>query len=285
MTAQRIDGKAVATQVTEAVRLAVAERLSAGKRAPAIAFILVGDDPASASYVRGKKRACEQTGVRALSVELPADIAEDALLAVIDRLNADAAVDGILLQLPLPAHLPPQPLLERIDPAKDVDGLHPYNVGRLACRMPLSRPCTPRGVMTLLAAYGIDPTGRKAVVVGASNLVGRPQALELMLARATVTVCHRATLDLADEVARADILVVAAGEPNLIKGAWIKPGATVIDVGINRLADGSLCGDVEFEAASQRAAFITPVPGGVGPMTIASLMQNILEAAERRDPA
>ncbi|MBV8047115.1 MAG: bifunctional methylenetetrahydrofolate dehydrogenase/methenyltetrahydrofolate cyclohydrolase, partial [Paludibacterium sp.] len=234
---------------------------------------------------RGKKRACEQTGVVAFGHELPADTPPQALLDLIDRLNADDAVDGILLQLPLPAHLAPQPFLERIDPAKDVDGLHPYNIGRLALKMPLARPCTPRGVMTLLSAYGIDPAGKKAVVVGASNLVGRPQALELMLARATVTVCHRATADLAAEVAGADILVVAAGVPGLIRGGWIKPGAVVIDVGINRLADGTLCGDVDFAAASARAAFITPVPGGVGPMTIASLMQNILEAAERRDPS
>lgn len=202
---------------------------------------------------------------------------------MVDRLNADSEVDGILVQLPLPKHLDSQAILERISPDKDVDGFHPYNVGRLAVKMPLMRPCTPKGVMTLLEAYGIDPKGKKAVVVGASNIVGRPQALELLLARATVTVCHSATENLADEVAAADILVVGVGIPNFVKGGWIKPGAVVIDVGINRLDDGSLCGDVEFETAKERAAMITPVPGGVGPMTIATLMENTLHAASLHD--
>ncbi|HGM0516211.1 TPA: bifunctional methylenetetrahydrofolate dehydrogenase/methenyltetrahydrofolate cyclohydrolase FolD, partial [Neisseria gonorrhoeae] len=227
--------------------------------------------------------ACQKCGIKSLSYELPESTSQEELLALVDRLNADSEVDGILVQLPLPKHLDSQAILERISPDKDVDGFHPYNVGRLAVKMPLMRPCTPKGVMTLLEAYGIDPKGKKAVVVGASNIVGRPQALELLLARATVTVCHSATENLADEVAAADILVVGVGIPNFVKGGWIKPGAVVIDVGINRLDDGSLCGDVEFETAKERAAMITPVPGGVGPMTIATLMENTLHAASLHD--
>ncbi|BEV71771.1 MULTISPECIES: bifunctional methylenetetrahydrofolate dehydrogenase/methenyltetrahydrofolate cyclohydrolase FolD [unclassified Paludibacterium] len=284
MAAQRIDGKAVAEQLIDQVRQGVEARRSAGKRVPGIAFVLVGDDPASASYVRGKKRACERTGIQSFGHDLPATVSQSELLALMDQLNADEQVDGILVQLPLPGHLDAETVLERIDPAKDVDGFHPYNIGRLAMKMPVLRPCTPRGVMTLLAHYRIEPAGKHAVVVGASNIVGRPMALELLLARATVTVCHSATTDLAAEVARADILVVAAGQPGLIRGEWVKPGAVVMDVGINYREDGSLCGDVDFVAASERAAFITPVPGGVGPMTIASLMQNTLDAASRRDP-
>ena len=194
-------------------------------------------------------------------------------------MNADAEVDGILVQLPLPKQIDPQAVIERIDPKKDVDGFHPYNMGRLAIKMPLLRPCTPRGVMTLLEEYGIDPKGKKAVIVGASNIVGRPQALEMLLARATVTVCHSATADLAAEVVAADIVVAAVGIPNFVKGEWIKPGAVVIDVGINRLDSGKLCGDVEFATAAERAGFITPVPGGVGPMTVATLLQNTLDSA------
>ncbi|KIA81667.1 bifunctional methylenetetrahydrofolate dehydrogenase/methenyltetrahydrofolate cyclohydrolase FolD [Chromobacterium amazonense] len=279
MSAQLIDGKAVAERLVEKVRVGVETRLAQGKRAPALAVVLVGDDPASAVYVGGKKRACEKAGVRSVSYELPAETSQQQLLEIIDELNADDGVDGILVQLPLPKQIDPQTVIERIDPKKDVDGFHPYNVGRLAIKMPLMRPCTPRGVMTLLEEYGIDPKGKKAVIVGASNIVGRPQALEMLMARATVTVCHSATQNLAAEVAAADILVVGVGIPNFVKGEWVKPGAVVIDVGINRLDSGKLCGDVEFDAARERAGFITPVPGGVGPMTIATLLQNTLDSA------
>ncbi|AOZ52559.1 bifunctional methylenetetrahydrofolate dehydrogenase/methenyltetrahydrofolate cyclohydrolase FolD [Chromobacterium vaccinii] len=279
MSAQLIDGKAVAEKLLEKVRAGVEERLGQGKRAPALAVILVGDNPASAVYVGSKKKACEKAGIRSLAYDLPASTSQKELLEIIDGLNADAGVDGILVQLPLPAQIDPQAVIERIDPKKDVDGFHPYNVGRLAIKMPLLRPCTPRGVMTLLEEYGIDPKGKKAVIVGASNIVGRPQALEMLLARATVTVCHSATQNLAEEVAGADILVAGVGIPNFVKGEWIKPGAVVIDVGINRLDTGKLCGDVEFDVARERAGFITPVPGGVGPMTVATLLQNTLDSA------
>jgi len=279
MSAQIIDGKAVAAALIEEVRAGVDARLAAGKRAPALAVILIGDDPASAVYVRNKKKSCEKAGIRSLAWDLPASTTQEELLAIVDQLNADNEVDGILVQLPLPGHIDPQAVIERIAPHKDVDGFHPYNMGRLAIKMPLLRPCTPRGVMTLLEKYGIDPKGKKAVIVGASNIVGRPQALEMLLARATVTVCHSATENLAAEVAAADIVVAAVGKPGFIKGEWVKPGAVVIDVGINRLSDGTLAGDVEFAQASERAAFITPVPGGVGPMTIATLLQNTLDCA------
>lgn len=283
MGARLIDGKAVSAQRLQYVAEQTAKRRERGLKAPCLAVVLVGGDPASAVYVRNKKLACEKAAFGSRSYELPADTAQETLLALIDELNADAEVDGILVQLPLPPHIDSQQVIERIVPDKDVDGFHPYNVGRLAVKMPLMRPCTPKGVMTLLEAYGIDPKGKKAVVVGASNIVGRPQALELLLARATVTVCHSATADLAAEVAQADILVVGVGIPNFIKGGWIKPGAVVIDVGINRLDDGSLCGDVEFAAAQERAGMITPVPGGVGPMTIATLLENTLYAASLHD--
>ncbi|OSI21683.1 bifunctional methylenetetrahydrofolate dehydrogenase/methenyltetrahydrofolate cyclohydrolase FolD [Neisseria dumasiana] len=283
MTAQLINGKEISQQRLEILMKKTAERQSAGLRAPCLAVVLVGDDPASAVYVRNKKTACEKVGFRSLSYELPKETTQETLLKLVDDLNADPEVDGILVQLPLPAQINSQAVLERILPHKDVDGFHPYNVGRLVVKMPLMRPCTPKGVMTLLEAYGIDPKGKKAVVVGASNIVGRPQALELLLARATVTVCHSATQNLAEEVGAADIVVVGVGIPNFVKGEWIKPGAVVIDVGINRLENGKLCGDVEFEAAKERAAMITPVPGGVGPMTIATLLENTLQAAELHD--
>ena len=283
MSATLIDGKAVSQQRLSALAEKVGERKRKGLHAPCLAVVLVGSDPASQVYVRNKKNACAKVGFESLSYELPADTAEDELLNLVDKLNADEAVDGILVQLPLPQQIDSQAVLERIAPHKDVDGFHPYNVGRLAVKMPLLRPCTPKGVMTLLAHYGIDPEGKKAVVVGASNIVGRPQLLELLLARATVTVCHSKTQNLAAEVAQADIVVAGVGIANFVKGAWIKPGAVVIDVGINRLDDGSLCGDVEFAAAAERAAMITPVPGGVGPMTIASLLENTLQAAELHD--
>lgn len=283
MAAQLIDGKKISQQRIEAVAQAVKARQEKGLHTPCLAVVLVGDNPASAVYVRNKKLACQKSGIESRSYELPSETTQDDLLKLVDELNSDPAVDGILVQLPLPAHIDSQAVLERIVPHKDVDGFHPYNVGRLVVKMPLMRPCTPKGVMTLLEAYGIDPKGKKAVVVGASNIVGRPQALELLLSRATVTICHSATQNLADEVAAADILVVGVGIPNFVKGEWVKPGAVVIDVGINRLDDGSLCGDVEFDVAKERASMITPVPGGVGPMTIATLLENTVHAASLHD--
>ena len=283
MAAQLIDGKKISQQRIEAVAQAVKARQEKGLHTPCLAVVLVGNDPASAVYVRNKKLACQKSGIESRSYELPSETTQDDLLKLVDELNGDPAVDGILVQLPLPAHIDSQAVLERIEPHKDVDGFHPYNVGRLVVKMPLMRPCTPKGVMTLLEAYGIDPKGKKAVIVGASNIVGRPQALELLLSRATVTICHSATQNLADEVAAADILVVGVGIPNFVKGEWVKPGAVVIDVGINRLDDGSLCGDVEFDVAKERASMITPVPGGVGPMTIATLLENTVHAASLHD--
>lgn len=283
MTAQLIDGKKISQQILQDIAERVQQRINNQLRRPCLAVVLVGEDPASAVYVRNKKRACETTGFESRSYELPAQTSEEELLALIDEMNADRDIDGILIQLPLPKHINSQLVLERIVPHKDVDGFHPYNIGRLVVKMPLMRPCTPKGVMTLLDAYGINVIGKKAVIVGASNIVGRPQALELLLARATVTICHSATQNLAEEVAAADIVVVGVGKPNFVKGEWIKPGAVVIDVGINRLENGQLCGDVEFAVACERAAMITPVPGGVGPMTIATLMENTLQATEIHD--
>lgn len=283
MTAQLIDGKKISQQILQDIAERVQQRINNQLRRPCLAVVLVGEDPASAVYVRNKKRACETTGFESRSYELPAQTSEEELLVLIDEMNADRDIDGILIQLPLPKHINSQLVLERIVPHKDVDGFHPYNIGRLVVKMPLMRPCTPKGVMTLMDAYGINVIGKKAVIVGASNIVGRPQALELLLARATVTICHSATQNLAEEVAAADIVVVGVGKPNFVKGEWIKPGAVVIDVGINRLENGQLCGDVEFAVACERAAMITPVPGGVGPMTIATLMENTLQAAEIHD--
>ncbi|MEW6168473.1 MAG: bifunctional methylenetetrahydrofolate dehydrogenase/methenyltetrahydrofolate cyclohydrolase FolD [Pseudomonadota bacterium] len=280
MSARIIDGKAVAATVQERVRAAVAERVGRGLRPPALATVLVGSDPASEVYVRNKRLACEKLGIRSVPLHFDASVSQAQLLATVDRLNADAEVDGILVQLPLPSQLDATQVTERILPHKDVDGFHPYNLGRLAQRRPLLRPCTPYGVMELLRSIGEPFKGRTAVVVGASNHVGRPMMLELMLAGATATCCHRFTANVPGEVARADILVVAVGTPAMVKGDWIKPGATVIDIGINRLDSGKLVGDCEFEAARARAAWITPVPGGVGPMTVAMLMQNTLQAAD-----
>ncbi|MDO4906370.1 bifunctional methylenetetrahydrofolate dehydrogenase/methenyltetrahydrofolate cyclohydrolase FolD [Neisseria sp.] len=285
MTAQLINGKEISQQRLEKVAQETAVRRAAGLRTPCLAVVLVGDDPASAVYVRNKKLACEKVGFKSLSYELPAETPQEDLLQLVDSLNANPDVDGILVQLPLPKQIDSQAVLERILPHKDVDGFHPYNVGRLVVKMPLMRPCTPKGVMTLLEAYGINPEGKKAVVVGASNIVGRPQMLELLLARATVTICHSKTQNLAAEVAAADIVVAGVGIPNFVKGEWIKPGAVVIDVGVNRLDNGKLCGDVEFDAAKERASMITPVPGGVGPMTIATLLENTLYAAALHDKA
>ncbi|SPJ34670.1 bifunctional methylenetetrahydrofolate dehydrogenase/methenyltetrahydrofolate cyclohydrolase FolD [Kushneria phyllosphaerae] len=283
MSAQLIDGKATAQKVRERVTQQVAERRREGKRVPGLAVVLVGDDAASEVYVRNKHRACEQAGILSFQHQLPAETTQHALEALIDQLNADTSVDGILLQLPLPGHLDARPLLERIHPHKDIDGFHPYNLGRLAQRMPTLRPCTPMGVMTLLNEHQLDVRGMTATIVGASNIVGRPMALELLLAGCTITVCHRFTRNLQQHVESAELLIVAVGNPNLVKSEWIRPGAIVIDVGINRTADGKLTGDVEFEGARARASHITPVPGGVGPMTVASLLENTLMAADLHD--
>jgi methylenetetrahydrofolate dehydrogenase (NADP+)/methenyltetrahydrofolate cyclohydrolase len=282
MAGQIIDGKAIAADIRREVREA-SDRLAAqGKRRPGLAVVLVGDDPASHVYVRNKRAACDECGFVSVSHDLPHSATQTELLSLIERLNADAAIDGILVQVPLPDHIDERIVIEAITPAKDVDGFHPYNVGRLALRNPLMRPCTPYGVIRLLERSGINPKGMHSVVVGASNLVGRPMALELLLAGATVTVCHRFTPDLRSHVERAELLVVAVGKPGLIPGEWVQPGAVVVDVGINRLPDGKLCGDVQFERARERASFITPVPGGVGPMTVAILMKNTLESALQR---
>lgn len=261
----------------------ITERHTSGKRPPGLAVILVGDDPASQLYVGKKIQACEKVGLVSRAEYPSADISEADLLALIDRYNADETIDGILVQLPLPAHINASAVIERIRPDKDVDGFHPYNVGRLAQRVPLLRACTPLGIIRLLEAIEEPFHGRQAVVVGASNIVGRPMALEFLLKGATTTICHRFTRDLEREVAQADILVVGVGKPGLIHGDWVPEGATVIDVGMNRLDSGKLVGDVEFDRAAERAAWITPVPGGVGPMTVAMLMSNTLRAAELRE--
>ena len=279
MAAQLIDGRQLAGEAKADVRRAIAALVAHGGQRPCLAVIKVGEDPASAVYVRNKRRACEEVGVVSLAYDLPAQTPEADLLALIDELNADPRVHGILVQLPLPEHIGRTAVIERIDPAKDVDGFHPYNIGRLAQRIPLMRPCTPYGVIRLLEHIGAPFKGQNAVVVGASNIVGRPMALELLLTGATATVCHRFTADLREHVSRADILIVAAGKPGLIPGAWVRPGSTVIDVGMNRTPDGHLVGDVEFDVARERAAWLTPVPGGVGPMTVAMLMHNTLQAA------
>jgi methylenetetrahydrofolate dehydrogenase (NADP+)/methenyltetrahydrofolate cyclohydrolase len=280
MSARIIDGKKIAQDLRHEIRSRIEARTRTGHRPPGLAVVLVGADPASQVYVRNKRNACAETGISEFSHDLPADTSEAHLLTLIDELNRNPDVDGILVQMPLPRQIDPTVVIERIDPAKDVDGFHPYNIGRLAVRLPSLRPCTPHGVMRLLASTGETLAGKDAVVVGASNIVGRPMALELLVAGCTVTVCHRQTHDLASHVSRADVLVVATGRPGLIPGNWIKPGAIVVDVGINRLPDGRLVGDVDFDSARERASWITPVPGGVGPMTVATLLLNTLEAAE-----
>ncbi|RDV29297.1 bifunctional methylenetetrahydrofolate dehydrogenase/methenyltetrahydrofolate cyclohydrolase FolD [Alteromonas aestuariivivens] len=278
MTAHLIDGKLIAKQVRQHVASYVDSLKEAKKRPPGLAVVLVGSDAASQVYVANKRRACEEVGFVSRSYDLPADSSQQALLELVDTLNEDPEIDGILVQLPLPAGLNAEQILERIHPHKDVDGFHPYNIGRLAQRIPALRPCTPKGIMTMIEATKRPVKGLDAVIVGASNIVGRPMSLELLLAGCTVTTCHKFTQDLKAHVNRADLLVVAVGKPNFIPGDWIKPGAIVIDVGINRLNDGSLVGDVDFERAKERAGWITPVPGGVGPMTVASLIENTLEA-------
>jgi methylenetetrahydrofolate dehydrogenase (NADP+)/methenyltetrahydrofolate cyclohydrolase len=283
MSAQLLDGKQLSESILVDIRTRVDERVIAGLSIPTLAVILVGADPASSIYVRNKRNACEKAGVRSLSYNLPETTSEAALLALIDELNADTSVHGILVQMPLPPQIASELVIERIHPNKDVDGFHPYNIGRLAVRMPTLRSCTPFGVIRLLHLAHHDLKGMNAVVVGSSNHVGRPMGLELLLAGCTVTTCHRFTKNLAEIVSQADILVVAVGKAELVKGSWVKLGATVVDVGINRLDDGRLCGDVEFTPAAKRAAWITPVPGGVGPMTVAMLLENTMQAATMAD--
>ncbi len=283
MSARIIDGKAIAANLRQQVKTRVEERLGAGMRPPGLAVILVGADPASQVYVGSKRRACDELGFKSVSHDLPADTTEAELLTMIDALNSDPEIDGILVQLPLPKHIDSERIIERIRQDKDVDGFHPYNIGRLAVRMPVFRSCTPFGVMKLLETIYPDEDdfhGKEAVVVGASNHVGRPMGLELLLAGCTVTTTHRFTRDLEAHIRQADIVVVGVGKPGLIKGAWIKPGAVVIDIGMNRLESGKLVGDVEFDAAAENAGWITPVPGGVGPMTVTMLMYNTLYAAD-----
>ena len=278
MAAKIIDGRAIAESHRERIAGEVARMVSAGLRPPGLAVVLVGSNAASEIYVRNKRAACDHVGIRSYSYDLPATTPQTDLLALLDRLNHDRAIDGILVQLPLPAHIDPATVIEAIDPGKDVDGFHPYNVGRLAVRLPRLRPCTPWGVMQLLLTTGETFKGRTACVLGASNIVGRPMALELLLAGATVMVCHRFTRDSREIAQQADIVIAAAGKPGLVTSDWVRGGATVIDVGINRLPDGSLCGDVDFESVAQHAGWITPVPGGVGPMTVAMLLENTLRA-------
>ena len=281
MTAQIISGTQLASQIKSNVAQQISQYVAQGKRAPGLAVILGGADPASQVYVGSKRKSCAEIGITSKSYDLPETTTEQALLELIEELNQDAEVNGILVQLPLPKHIDSTKVIEQISPEKDVDGFHPYNVGRLCQRIPTLRACTPYGVMKLLETTGISFYGKHAVIVGASNIVGRPMALELLLAGCTVTVTHRFTEDLASHIRQADILVVAVGKPKFIKGEWIKEGAVVVDVGINRL-EGKLVGDVEFDVAAQRASYITPVPGGVGPMTVAMLMQNTLSAYEKQ---
>jgi len=279
MVAQLINGKVLAAKIRAEITAEIKARIQQGFRQPGLAVILGGDDSASTIYVRHKRQACEEVNIKSVYHHLPADISEKKLMKLIQQLNNDQTIDGILVQLPLPNHIDDNKILELIHPQKDVDGFHPYNLGRLAQRRPLLRPCTPLGIMALLDNIQQVYKNRHAVIIGASNIVGRPMALELLLAGSTITICHRFTQDLAEYVRQADILVSAVGSPGIIQGNWIKPNATVIDVGINRLKDGTLTGDVEFDKASERAAWITPVPGGVGPMTVAMLLKNTLIAA------
>lgn len=285
MSARIIDGRQVAATLLADIKLKVDERLRSGTRAPCLAVILIGDDPASEIYVRNKTDACRRVGIASVSHRFETAPTEVDLLKLVLKLNDDPDVDGILIQLPLPPPLKAEHFIEKILPTKDVDGFHPYNVGRLAVRRPALRPCTPAGVMTLLQHTAVDPCGLHAVIVGASNHVGRPMGLELLLAGATVTTCHRFTKDLASHIRQADIIVAAAGRPHLIAGDWIKEGAVVLDIGMNRLSDGRLVGDVDFAEAEKRAGWITPVPGGVGPMTVATLLANTLQAASSPIPS
>jgi methylenetetrahydrofolate dehydrogenase (NADP+)/methenyltetrahydrofolate cyclohydrolase len=279
MSAQILDGKFISAQIRSKVKQQVDKMLAQGQRPPGLAVVLVGENPASEVYVRNKRNACEQVGFKSELIQLPADTSEETLLQLIDSLNQRDDMDGILVQLPLPGQIDEERVTERILPTKDVDGFHPYNIGRLTLRMPLLRPCTPKGVMTMLERTGVELVGKDAVIIGQSNIVGRPMALELLMAKCTITVCHSKTRDLIEKIKNADIIVAAVGRPKFVQGDWIKPGAIVIDVGINRQENGSLCGDVDFDAVSENAAWITPVPGGVGPMTVATLLENTLQAA------
>ena len=279
MVASIIDGKFVAAKFRNQIKQHVATRTQHGLRAPGLAVILVGADTASTIYVNSKRKACVEVGFNSYDYNLPIETCEDELLTLIDTLNSDADVDGILVQLPLPAHINTQKLIERINPNKDVDGFHPYNLGRLAQGNPQLRPCTPFGVMKLLEHYQLSTTGKHAVVIGASNIVGRPMALEFLHANATVTVCRRTTVDLERHVRMADILVVATGTLNVINTDWLQPAQILIDIGIHRHPDGTIHGDVNFDEARKKVAWITPVPGGAGPMTICMLLENTLFAA------
>jgi methylenetetrahydrofolate dehydrogenase (NADP+) / methenyltetrahydrofolate cyclohydrolase len=283
MTARIIDGKARAERATEEIKAQIAARVALGRAPPGLAVVLVGENPASQVYVRNKRRTTEAVGMKSYSYDLPETVSQRELIDLIGHLNADPFVDGILVQLPLPKHIDADAATEAIDPAKDVDGLHPYNMGRLVLKRPALRPCTPQGCMILIRETGVDLVGKHAVIIGQSNIVGRPMALELLMARCTVTICHSATIDLPAIVASGDVLVAAMGRLAFVQGAWIKPGAIVIDVGTNRTAEGKLRGDVDFDAARKRAGWITPVPGGVGPMTIAMLLANTLRAAQVGD--
>jgi methylenetetrahydrofolate dehydrogenase (NADP+)/methenyltetrahydrofolate cyclohydrolase len=285
MSARILDGKGIADTLLDELAARVEARIASGKARPGLAVVLVGEDPASAVYVRNKRKACKKVGIKAYDYDLPADTSDEKIAQLIDQLNADPKIHGILLQLPLPGNRDGSALIHRIDPRKDVDGFHPENVGHLVLRQFGLRPCTPRGITTLLAFTDKPVRGATATIVGVSNHVGRPMALELLIAGCTTISCHKFTPKdvLEAQVRQADILVVAVGKPGLIPGEWVKPGAVVIDVGINRMDDGRLVGDVGFEAAFERASWITPVPGGVGPMTVATLMQNTLEAAESGD--
>jgi len=280
MTAKLIDGKAISAELISNIKNRIDDRINQKKRAPGLAVILVGADPASTIYVRNKRLACEKVGIVSTAYDLPSSTTESELLALIDQLNKDKAVDGILVQSPLPAHIHEERVIECISASKDVDGFHPYNIGRLAVRQPTLRSCTPFGVIKMLQSINVNLMGLDAVVVGVSNHVGRPMALELLLAGCTVTSCHRHTKDLAKLVKSADLVVAAAGKPGLVKGEWIKEGAIVVDIGINRLENGTITGDVDFAVAKEHASWITPVPGGVGPMTVATLMENTLLALE-----
>lgn len=276
-----LDGKLIAGQLRETIAADVRDLKGRGVT-PGLAVVLVGEDPASRVYVSMKEKACEQAGIFSDEHKLPAETSEAQLLALIDELNGNPSIDGILVQLPLPKHIDESKVLEAISPHKDVDGFHPYNVGRLVTGKPLFQPCTPYGVMKMLEVAGVDLSGKEVVVVGRSNIVGKPVALMCLAKHATVTLCHSRTRDLAEKVGRADVVIAAVGVPEMIKGSWIKAGAVVIDVGVNRVGEKKLVGDVEFEAARERASLITPVPGGVGPMTITMLLYNTVEGAKRR---
>ena len=280
MTASLINGKAIAQSIRTEIKSAVLHRQTQGKRQPGLAVVIIGADPASQIYVKNKRKACEEVGFLSEGYDLPSNTSEQKLLELIDQLNNDSKIDGILVQLPLPEHIEESKVLEHIHPDKDVDGFHPYNIGRLAQRMPVLRPCTSKGIITLLNRTVGNIAGKDAVIIGASNIVGRPLMLELLLAKCTVTNCHRFTQDLTAHTRRADILISAVGKPHFVKADWLKKGAIVIDVGINRLDDGRVVGDVDFNTVKEQASWITSVPGGVGPMTIATLLENTLYAAE-----